>query len=83
MSDPLAGKTYRWDVADLIVVLKACGADESRLRDEFYLLEELRRIDAGVMDQWLAILASFRARPRVKLFCGGIVLSVSGVLIVV
>jgi hypothetical protein len=65
---PLAEKTYRWSVDDVIVVLKACGADESRLRDESYLLEELRRIDAEVMDQWLAMLASFRERPRVKLF---------------
>ena len=50
---PLAGKTLRWRVEDVIVVLKACGADEARLRDESYLLEELRRIDAGVMDQWI------------------------------
>ena len=65
---PLAGKTLRWRVEDVIVVLKASGADESRLRDESYLLEELRRIDAQVMDQWINILGVFRSRPRVKLF---------------
>ena len=65
---PLAGKTYRWGVEEVIVVLKACGADEARLRDESYLLEDLRRIDAQVMDQWIKILGIFRARPRVKLF---------------
>jgi hypothetical protein len=32
------------------------------------LLEELRRIDAQVMDQWINIPGIFRARPRAKLF---------------
>ena len=69
MSNTLvAGKTLRWRVEDVIVVLKASGADEARLRDESYLLEELRRIDARVMDQWINILGIFRSRPRVKLF---------------
>ena len=71
---PLAGKTYRWGVEEVIVVLKACGADEARLRDESYLLEDLRRIDAEVMDQWVKSSGSSGQAAR-QAVCGGAVLS--------
>ena len=73
---PVAGKTLRWRVADVIVVPRASGADEARLRDEADLLEELGRTIAsdGPMDQHPRGLPGEAARQAVR---GGAVLSSS------